>query len=131
MLKNHIHLEVAFQVLSKVSDLTRSLQFSALIITPPCLHSLIKHLLVIDFLSKHKIQCLLKTLYFMNISRKHVLHKPGSDISKFHYKWIQHEDMRSRNKPQNTLNEVSLHQISSKAAIQLAKLTNSPLFFKQ
>lgn len=67
----------------------------------------------------------------MNISRKHVLHKPGIDISKFHYKWIQHEDMRSRNKPQNTLNEVSLHQISSKAAIQLAKLTNSPLFFSE
>lgn len=64
----------------------------------------------------------------MNISRKHVLHKSGSDISKFHYKWIQHEDMRSRNKPQNTLNEVSLHQISTKAAIQISKLTNSPLF---
>lgn len=67
----------------------------------------------------------------MIISRKHLLHKSESDVSKFHYKWIQREDMRSRNKPQNTLNEVSLHQIFTEAGIQIAKLTNSPSFFKQ
>lgn len=60
----------------------------------------------------------------MNISRKHLLHTSESDISKFHSKWIQHEDMRSRNNLQNTVNEVSLHQIFTKAALQIAKLTN-------
>lgn len=64
----------------------------------------------------------------MNISRKHLLHTCESDISKFHYKWIQHKDS---NNPQNTLNEVSLHQIFTKAALQIIKLTNSPPFYKQ
>lgn len=67
----------------------------------------------------------------MNISRKCLLHKSESDISKFHYKWIQHEDMRSRNNPQNTFNEVSLHRRFTEAGIQIAKLTNSSSFFKQ